>query len=78
MDGVLALRVLTPDRNCRRVAVGRPETRVLEPVLVIDATLEPAAAAAARLVADELDLPDGNATTFSLLWELRSEDLQQP
>lgn len=79
MDGVLALRVLTPDPELSTPLPSEdPETRVLEPVLVIDATLEPTAAAAARLVADELDLPDGNATTFSLLWELRSEDLQQP
>ena len=76
MDGVLALRVLTPDAELSAPLPSEDtENRILEPVLIVDATLEPVAAAAARLFVDELDLPDGSSATFGLLWDLRSADL---
>lgn len=76
MQGVLALRVLTPDPELSAPLPSEDaENRVLEPVLIVDATVEPVAAAAARLFVDELDLPADSAATFSLLWDLRSEDL---
>lgn len=77
MDGVLALRVLTPD-----TALSGPlpsestDNRVLEPVLIVDTTLEPVAAAVARLFVEELNLSASCSATFALLWDLRSADLQ--
>ncbi|MBU4609829.1 hypothetical protein IMZ29_04490 [Achromobacter sp. GG226] len=77
IDGVLTIRVLTPDPELSTpLPSENPEGRVLEPVLVIDATTEPAAAAAGRLVASELDVALANVHTFELLWDLRSQDLQ--
>lgn len=76
MEGVLSLRVLTPDPELSAPLPSEDaENRVLEPVLIVDATVEPVAAAVARLFVDELDLPADSAATFSLLWDLRSEDL---
>lgn len=77
MDGVLALRVLTPDTGLSTPLPSEdPNGRVLEPFLVIDTTTEPAAAAAARLFVEELGLSDGSSSTFTLLWDLRSDDLR--
>lgn len=77
IDGVLALRVLTPDPDLSTPLPSEdPATRTLEPVLLVDATTEPAAAAAVRLMADQLELPSEQARTFHLLWDLRSDDLR--
>ena len=77
IDGVLALRVLTPDPDLSTPLPSEdPATCKLEPVLIVDATTEPAAAAAVRMMADQLDLPSEQARTFHLLWDLRSDDLR--
>lgn len=76
IDGVLAIRCLTPDPELSTpLPSENPEGRVIEPFLVIDATTEPAAAAAVRLLADELGLPAEHTHTFTLLWDLRAADL---
>lgn len=77
MDGVLALRVLTPDAGLSApLPSENPEGRVLEPMLVIDTTVEPVAAAVARLFVEELNLDSSSSASFALLWELRSDDLR--
>ncbi|CPI47630.1 Uncharacterised protein [Bordetella pertussis] len=48
---------------------------MLDPVLIIDATTEPAAAAA-RSLAEQLELPTDGIQTFHLLWDLRADDLR--
>lgn len=76
VDGVLALRVLTPDPDLSTPLPSEDaDARVLEPVLIVDATAEPVAAAVARQFVSALDLPADSAATFTLLWELRSADL---
>ncbi|GAA5234782.1 hypothetical protein FOZ76_21315 [Verticiella sediminum] len=76
IEGVLALRVLTPEPSLSTPLPSEPaEGRKLEPMLLVDATNEPAAAAAARAVAAELNLPAAQTHTFNLLWDLRSADL---
>ncbi len=76
IDGVLTLRVLTPDPELSTPLPSEDASaRVLEPVLIIDTTTEPAAAAAVRLVADQLDLSADHTYTFDLLWDLRADDL---
>ena len=78
MDGVLALRVLTPDTELSGPLPSEStDNRVLEPVLIADTTLEPVAAAVARLFVEELNLSASCSATFSLLWELRSADLRK-
>nr|WP_243463836.1 hypothetical protein [Bordetella bronchiseptica] len=75
--GVLALRVLTPDPQLSTPLPSEdPAARVLDPVLIIDATTEPAAAAAARSLAEQLELPTDGIQTFHLLWDLRADDLR--
>lgn len=76
VDGVLALRILTPDPDLSTpLPSENVATRVLEPILIVDTTTEPAAVAVARLLTEELDLNGSSASTFSLLWDLRSADL---
>ncbi|MCQ9618065.1 hypothetical protein L1889_16445 [Paenalcaligenes niemegkensis] len=76
VDGVLALRVLTPEPELSTpLPSENTEARVLEPFLIIDTTTEPAAAAVSRLIVEELGLNGSSAATFSLLWDLRSADL---
>ncbi|MGG4605499.1 hypothetical protein ACLPHM_11965 [Paenalcaligenes sp. Me131] len=77
MDGVLALRLLTPDTELSTPLPSEDTSnRILEPVLIIDTTTEPVAAAASRWIIEEFKLDGTCATTFSLLWDLRSRDLQ--
>ncbi|CCJ50048.1 DUF4286 family protein [Bordetella parapertussis] len=74
IEGVLALRVLTPDPQLSTPLPSEdPAARVLDPVLIIDATTEPAAAA--RSLAEQLELPTDGIQTFHLLWDLRADDL---
>ncbi|MEN7518918.1 hypothetical protein ABFO09_01005, partial [Bordetella pertussis] len=76
IEGVLALRVLTPDPQLSTPLPSEdPAARVLDPVLIIDATTEPAAAAA-RSLAEQLELPTDGIQTFHLLWDLRADDLR--
>jgi len=76
MDGVLAVRVLTPDPELSTPLPSENESlRSLAPFLVIDTTTGAAAQAAVQVVVGALGLPARNAQTFDLLWELRAADL---
>lgn len=76
VDGVIALRVLTPDPELSTpLPSENMEDRLLEPVLLVDTTTEPVAAAVTRLIVEELGVNGSNTSTFSLLWDLRSTDL---
>lgn len=77
IDGVLALRVLTPDHDLSTPLPSEDvAARVLEPVLLAEATSGPAAADAVRELAHGLGLPAAQACTFDLLWDLRADDLR--
>jgi len=76
-DGVLALRLLTPDPALSTPLPSEDAaTRVLEPVLLIEGTSEAAAAEAARQLAHGAGLPADRVRTFQLLWDLRADDLR--
>lgn len=76
-EGALTVRVLTPDPELSTPLPSEdPAGRVLEPVLLVDATTPEAAAAAIRLAAEKLALGQDKAHIYSLLWDLQSSDLQ--
>lgn len=76
IDGVIALRVLTPDPELSTpLPSENTEGRLLEPMLLIDTTTEPVAAAVTRFIVEKLGVNGSRASTFSLLWDLRSADL---
>lgn len=76
VDGVIALRVLTPEPELSTpLPSENAENRVLEPMLLVDTTTEPVAAAVSRLIVEELGIANADTSTFSLLWDLRSADL---
>ncbi|SAI54179.1 Uncharacterised protein [Bordetella ansorpii] len=76
IDGVLALRVLTPDPALSTPLPSEDSaTRVLEPMLLVDATTEASATQALRMLAEALVLPASGSHVFNLLWDLQSSDL---
>ncbi len=76
MDGVVTLRILVPDEELSAPLPSENiHGRLLEPILLIDTTTEPVAEAAARLISDELNLDNDSTATFSLLWDLQSDEL---
>lgn len=69
MDGVVATRLLVPDPNLSTPLPAEPATgRVLDPILLIETTSEPVAAAVARIAGDAV--PAGEIATLNLLWHL--------
>lgn len=78
VDGVLGLRLLTPDPALSTPLPSEDAaTRVLEPVLLAEGTSEAAAAQAARMLAESAGLPAARVRTFQLLWDLRADDLRE-
>jgi len=76
LDGVLTVRVLTPDPELSTPLPSEdPSTRDLEPFLVIDATTSGAAQAAAHAAVVGLRLDENSTQIFDLLWDLRATDL---
>lgn len=75
--GLLALRVLVPDAELSTPLPSEDvTTRVLEPLLVVDAVSEASAQDAARALVERLALAPDGAQVFRLLWELRADDLR--
>lgn len=75
-DGVLRIRVLEPDQVLSTPLPSENKSQdKLESTIVIDATTEPASAAAVRIVLDQLSLSTERGLTFNLMWELHSDDL---
>jgi len=78
-DGIVAIRLLVPDAELSTpLPVEHTSNRVMDPILLIEATHEPAAAAAARSVVDESDGRVVEAGILHLLWRLSAEDLHDP
>jgi hypothetical protein len=75
-DGIVAIRVLVPDAELSTSLPSETTSnRVLDPIMLIEATHEPAAAAAVRSVADESGGRTLEAGILHLLWQLSAEDL---
>lgn len=76
INGVLRVRVLEPN-----IELSTPlpsENKIedkLEAAIIIDTTAEPTAAAAVRVVLDQLNLSAERGLTFNFMWELHSADL---
>jgi len=76
MDGVIATRLLVPSPELSGpLPTEDTRNRLLDPILVIDATSEPTAVAAGELVRSKLETDTKHLSVFRLLWELRNEDL---
>jgi len=75
-DGIVATRLLVPDPKLSApLPAENTGSRMLDPILLVEATHEPAAAAAARSVADESGGGAIEAGILHLLWRLSAEDL---
>ncbi|MCF8103900.1 MAG: hypothetical protein K9K64_00305 [Desulfohalobiaceae bacterium] len=76
LNGVIGIRCLEPDPELSTPLPSEDTTnRKLEPYLVLEATSETAAAKAVQAVLDALELSRQQGLVFSLMWELRAEDL---
>ncbi|GAA0426392.1 hypothetical protein GCM10009133_38690 [Cocleimonas flava] len=75
-EGILKIRVLEPDQELSipLSSETKPPTK-LESAIIIETTNEPTAAAAVRIVLDQLNLKQDRGLTFNLIWELHSNDL---
>lgn len=75
-DGLLALRVLTPDPDLSTPLPSEDtQQRRLEPYLVADLTTAAAARTFAAQLQKDLGVASNDVSEFSLLWDLRSTDL---
>jgi hypothetical protein len=72
IDGVLGGHLFTPDAKLSTPLTAKPVAPPSDSMVFVEATNEPAAAAAARTFADAIAMPDAVVSTFTLLWELRS------
>ena len=76
LNGVIGIRCLEPDSELSTPLPSEDTTnRKLEAYLVLEATAEPAASKAVQAVLDTLELSRQKGLVFSLMWELRDEDL---
>jgi hypothetical protein len=72
-DGVLSGHVFTPDAALSTpLSASGPVTPPSDTLVFVEATNEPAAAAAVRTISDALEMPGAALSTFTLLWELRA------
>ncbi len=77
IDGVISSRLLTPDAGLSGpLPAEKLDGRVLDPILLIDASSHAAALFAAQLVSRELGLDDSGAAILQLSWQLREGDLR--
>ncbi len=76
IDGVLGFHVMIPDEILSTPLPSEdPENRKLETSILVDATNTAAAQAAGAALLEHLNLAEDRASYFDLMWELRSEDL---
>jgi hypothetical protein len=75
-DGLLALRVLTPDPELSTPLPSEDtQQRSLDPYLVADLTTLNAARTLAARLQQDLGVATNDVSEFSLLWDLQSRDL---
>ncbi|CDG84993.1 hypothetical protein [Janthinobacterium agaricidamnosum] len=77
LDGVMSSRLLTPDAALSGpLSAEQLDGRVLDPILLVDASSHAAALFAAQLAARELGLAESGAAILQLSWQLRDGDLR--
>jgi hypothetical protein len=76
MDGVIATRLLVPSPELSGpLPTEETRNRLLDPILLIEATSEPVASTTGELVRSKLKADTKNLSLYRLMWELRHEDL---
>lgn len=77
IPGVIALRILTPDPELSTPLPSESkENRLLEPYLVVDTTTVSSANQVGILICKKLGLSEDAQHSFSLLWDLRANELK--
>jgi hypothetical protein len=77
IDGVVASRMLVPDAALSTpLPAEEPGGRVLDPMLLIDASTELAVTLAGYTAATEVGLEQDSVSVLQLLWQLRDADLR--
>jgi hypothetical protein len=78
IDGVIATRLLEPDPELSTPLPAEPkEGRILDPILLIEGTSEPAVSNASRLVSEQMGIPEGETATMQMMWTLHDSELKQ-
>ena len=78
IDGVVSSRLLAPDAALSTpLPTEDPQGRNLDPILLIDASSEPAAATAGRQAAQRIGAGSDDLSFLRLMWQLRHTDLQR-
>ena len=78
IDGVVSSRLLAPDAALSTpLPTEDPQGRNLDPILLIDASCEPAAATAGRQAAQRIGAGSDDLSLLRLMWQLRHTDLQR-
>jgi hypothetical protein len=77
LDGVVSSKVLIPNVELSTpLPAENPNGRVLDPILLIEASSEPAAANASRFAAEQIGTEVDSLSILQLTWQLREQDLQ--
>ena len=76
MEGVVATRLLVPSMELSTpLPTEETKNRLLDPLLVLDATTEAAASAAGEMARAKLNIEAKNMLLYRLMWDLRKEDV---
>jgi hypothetical protein len=76
MDGVIATRLLVPSPELSGpLPTEETRNRLLDPILLIEATSESVASATGELVRSKIKADTKGLSLYRLMWELRHEDL---
>jgi hypothetical protein len=76
VDGIVSARLLIPDsRLSTPLPAERLDNRVVDPMVIVDATSQSAAGAGGRLIVDEIALQDTEPAVLHLMWQLTKADL---
>ncbi|MBN8940992.1 MAG: hypothetical protein J0H01_15930 [Rhizobiales bacterium] len=79
IDGVIVTRLLEPDAALSTPLPAEPrENRILDPILLIEGTSEPAVSNAARVVTEQMGIPSGEIATMEMMWRLQSTEINRP
>ncbi|QCI67488.1 DUF4286 family protein [Phreatobacter stygius] len=78
IDGVIATRLLEPDPELSTPLPAEPaENRLLDPILLIEGTSEPAVSNASRLVTEQMGIPAAEIATMQMMWRLQSTEIRR-
>lgn len=77
IDAVVSSKLLFPDLDLSTpLPAENPSGRILDPILLIEASSEPAAANAGRFAAEQIGAEVDSLSILQLTWQLRKEDLR--